>query len=301
MAQTRAAHLFALIGALMRFQILLRVLATILGAGSSRAQSTVNLQLRIWNLRAAGQTNEADALERLLERYLLTGHFEVIGLMIGGGSDAGIQLIRYDDGTEAVMKGRAGMRLPHRVNAVVAAFRVDQLYRVDRVPVAVRRYVDGVARAIQIRVNGLRRTTLGPGFMRQVPEINFFDALIADGDQRISDARLLALGRFDNLSEAPNGRVVLHDHEYAFGPSDLGELPLSFPNIAPRASSAVESRVAAIPENDLLTALSDLQLGPTPEASEAWKQSLLGRRRALLAQVMPLRSGPLFCPRSVGP
>lgn len=156
-----------------------------------------NVQLEVWNARAAGRPDEALMVDRGLRHLMTTSEIKVVG-MVGDGR-SGAFYVRFDNGVEGVWKPSLGAVANGK--AEIAVDRIDRLLGWDLVPATMPRTLHGIEGTVQIRVTNLQKMTMGD----HPREFEYFDFLIGNRDRHNG-----------NFLITENDRLVAIDHGRAF-------------------------------------------------------------------------------------
>lgn len=193
-------------------------------ASSKTPLSADRIQENIWALREKGQHKKAEELESRLEDILLNDeivNIEQLGAVVSKlgdepGSRENTYLITFRSGVQAVGKDNKQREDANTSEKEIAASIVDRLFKINRVPMTVRRTVPYTVRgrtypksmSLQYFVKDVRQ-----GGQRDInlysPVARLFDFLID-----YSDGRRQA--KSDNYLIDKNGREILIDNESGF-------------------------------------------------------------------------------------
>jgi hypothetical protein len=168
-----------------------------------------NPQGAVWNLREAGFTAEAQALENQLIEILKTAEINEVSRMPVRTSKA--YLVRFPGGIYAVMKADdPDVKVSHRMD--VASFVADRKIELNMVPITVAREFHGKNYSLQLyypifQNPALERTETEFATPRYW-DLVAFDDLIANNDR--------ALEGLHNVIIGIDGRLIAIDHSRTF-------------------------------------------------------------------------------------
>lgn len=168
-----------------------------------------------WVLKENGYPNAAKKYVRYIQRELAEGVVVKITRIEGGiGNGTGENyFVTFSSGLRAVYKPTADN---HDPMVEVAAYRLDEILRLNLVPVTILRDVGGRPGSVQYAFSG-SGTGWDDLFRGTGSKIQFFDALIANVDRHRGNWLFTYAGR-----EYEGGRRVAIDHNRAFRYEEMG-------------------------------------------------------------------------------
>lgn len=219
-------------------------------ATSSKDFGAINkdtLQERIWELKKAGQVDEARALEMQAIETLRVGKI-VARDEIGSGMNKP-QLVTFSDGTQGIWKAHSNISSNSR--AEVAATLVDRHLGTNMVPVTVYREVDGVKGSVQLKVGKLKD---GSKFIDDPEVTNLFDSLIGNFDRHRGNYLITEKGQIVAIDNGVSFREDMLKYD-----NILGKKLDSYHNLQLRKQDLVEKihKLEEIPEGSVRRRMSD--------------------------------------------
>ncbi len=193
-----------------------------------------NPQLAIWRLAESRHEAESIKLTQEIEAGLRSSEMKSFEEITGSASQP--LKVTLENGLVGVWK-RADARLAS-ADAEIAAYKIDQMLRLNLVPITVEKEIKGVKGSIQLFVDGIDKTSL-----RTKPKsLKFFDTFIYNADRK-SDNYATILGRPVGFDHS-----ISFNKDFDMGPKFHDDLKIVL------APFEKQTRIATTLEKDLAEA-----------------------------------------------